>query len=341
MYRQFAWVQKEDGFVPDGSETTMACDGSGVARKLALTYSEFLHHDYSFSMPVTDLLFSGKTKYQDVKILSTKHFGKCLIMDNHMQSAQSDEAVYHESLVHPALLSHPNPMSVFIGGGGEGASAREVLRHKSVKKVVMVDIDEQAVKMCREQLKEWNTGVFEDPRLELHYGDADEYLRRTKGIFDVIIMDISDPLEAGPGWKLYTKEFYERIKMENLSQPYGILCTQSTACSVNLITECFTTINKTLRTVFDTVRPYRVNIPSFGCPWGFHLCCEQKRFMLSNDPERIDSLTEERLGKEQADGLIHYNGECHTHMFALSKHERRACEEETRELTELNPIFMN
>ncbi len=64
-----------------------------------------------------------------------------LLLDGKSQSAEADEFVYHELLVHLALLLHPNPRTVFIAGGGEGATAREALRHKSVEKVVMVDID--------------------------------------------------------------------------------------------------------------------------------------------------------------------------------------------------------
>jgi len=294
---------------------------------------------------VLDILFSSKTKFQDVKILQTKHFGKCLIMDNHMQSAQSDEAVYHESLVHPVMLLHPNPKKVFIGGGGEGATAREVLKHRSVEKVVMVDIDDLAVKMCQEHLVEWNKGVFDDPRLQLHFGDADAYLKNSTERFDIIIMDISDPLEAGPGWKLYTKEFYKRIKEDHLTEK-GVFATQSTACSVNLVKECFSTINKTLRGVFSDVFPYRVDIPSFGCPWGFHMCAngvEQPALNAPATPDKavlINDLLIKRLGCESL-GLKHYDGESHSHMFSLSKHERAALREETRELTQCNPIYMN
>ena len=71
--------------------------------------------------------------------------GKMLLLDNKVQSAQNDEFIYHESLVQPSMLMHANPKKVYIGGGGELATAREVLRHESVEKCVMVDIDEMVI----------------------------------------------------------------------------------------------------------------------------------------------------------------------------------------------------
>jgi len=98
-------------------------------------------------------------------------FGRTLLIDGLIQSCQCDEFVYHECLVHPALLAHPNPKSIFIGGGGEGSTARECLRHKTVERVVMVDIDEAVVAFCKEHLPE-NTAAFADKRLELVIDDA-------------------------------------------------------------------------------------------------------------------------------------------------------------------------
>ena len=106
----------------------------------------------------------------------------------------------------------------FSGGGGEGATAREVLKWKSVEKVVMVDLDEVACKMCQEHLPEWNTGVYSDPRFEIHYEDAYAFLQNYSGPkFDVVIMDISDPIECGPGIGLYFTEFYADVFLPKMS----------------------------------------------------------------------------------------------------------------------------
>ncbi len=98
--------------------------------------------------------FNSESKFQRVQIIETDPFGKTLVIDDHTQSAACDEHVYHEALVHPVLLAQGNPKTVFIGGGGEGATAREILRWKSVEKLVMCDIDEMACKMCKEHVRE-------------------------------------------------------------------------------------------------------------------------------------------------------------------------------------------
>eukprot|EP00879_Flechtneria_rotunda_P031647 GHRR01034594.1.p1 GENE.GHRR01034594.1~~GHRR01034594.1.p1 ORF type:complete len:119 (+),score=27.88 GHRR01034594.1:137-493(+) len=107
-----------------------------------LWLEEDLADDLKWSMLVKNVLYSGKSKYQEVDLIDVGPFGKTLFLDGKVQSSEVDEWVYHELLVHPAMLMHPNPKTVFICGGGEGATAREVLRHKSVEKVVMVDIDQ-------------------------------------------------------------------------------------------------------------------------------------------------------------------------------------------------------
>merc|ERR1719389_281864 len=133
------------------------------------------------------ILASTKSQWQNVDMVDIEPFGNTLVIDGLIQSTQCDEFVYHECLVHPAMLSHPNPKNVFIGGGGEGSTAREVLRHKSVEKCVMVDIDGDVVKFCRENLPE-NTATFANPRLDLVIDDAKAWLERCEDKFDVVIM---------------------------------------------------------------------------------------------------------------------------------------------------------
>ena len=140
------------------------------------------------------VLSSCESKWQTVDVVDLECFGKSLMIDGLIQSCTVDEFVYHESLVHPALLAHPCPKSVYIGGGGEGSTAREVLRHSTVERCVMVDIDEDVVRFCREHLPE-NSEAFADPRLELIIDDAKAVLEKSSG-FDVIIMDLDDPLEG-------------------------------------------------------------------------------------------------------------------------------------------------
>lgn len=285
-----------------------------------------------------------------------------LVTDGKTQSAQMDEFAYHESLVHPSLLrsaltGNP-PKSVFIGGGGELATAREVLRHKLVERVVMVDIDGHVIDVCKKYLPEWGgETVTSNKRFELVIGDAHAWMMNTKETFDVIIMDISDPIEAGPGIALYTKEFYEHA-LTRLNMPGGVFVTQSgTADAVppahandgEKDTSCYGPINNTLRAVFDCVVPYSTNIPSFGGDWGFIMAfqappgtdkavAEQEwKFPASTDV--IDNLVEQQIeGGAEALGL--YDGVSHMSMFALTKALRNSLKKDDRIMTKDNPVFM-
>src|SRR3972149_640904 len=144
------------------------------------------------------VLFSTHPPYQSLDILELGSYGKALVLDGKIQSSLLDEFIYHESLVHPAMLAHPAAKRVFIVGGGEGATLREVLRHPTVERVLMVDIDEEVVNRCKEFLPEWHKGSFDDPRAEVRFLDARRYLEETQERFDVIIIDISEPVEEGP-----------------------------------------------------------------------------------------------------------------------------------------------
>ncbi|MDP2727487.1 MAG: methyltransferase domain-containing protein, partial [Dehalococcoidia bacterium] len=150
-----------------------------------------------------------RTQYQRLEILDTLPFGRCLFLDDKIQSAETDEFLYHESLAHPALVAHPSPRSVLIIGSGEGALLREVLKHNTVKRVLMVDIDEEVVRACREHLTQWHQGAFRDHRVEVLHVDARAYLEETADVFDSILVDVTDPLAGGPSYRIFTKEFYQ------------------------------------------------------------------------------------------------------------------------------------
>jgi spermidine synthase len=270
------------------------------------------------------------------------------VLDGQTQSTAADEALYHESLVHPAMLLHEKgAKKVFIGGGGEFATAREVLRHNSVERCVMVDIDKLACDICREYLPDWNGGAYEDPRFHIEYTDAFAWIKENDEKFDVIFMDICDPIEAGPGYKLYTEEFYTFL-VENRLNPGGIFVTQSGPCAgYNAKDECFTTIHNTLKaSKFDVVLPYSVDVPSFGSRWGFNLgfCTEQDptqatRAVLDFNLDKMDRRISERIiGGNQVLKVMDSVG--FRGLFGIDKRIRQDCEEEDRVMTIDNPVFM-
>lgn len=318
-------------------------EGEVASRRQYMFFTENVTPDLGLKMALNRILFQGKSKFQTVDIIETKQFGRTLVMDGQTQSALSDEMIYHESLVHPALMLHPNPKSVYIGGGGEFATAREVLRHKSVERCVMVDIDKLACDMCLEHLPEWNAGVMDDTRMHVAYTDAKAWLEQNPEKFDVIIMDIADPIDAGPGYKLYTKEFYSFVAKEKLN-PGGILVTQSgPGAHYNIKSECMSVIHNTLKQAFSTVVPFNANVPSFGCPWGFNLATNDSsvsaRKVLDMSVEIIDAKIESRL-KGGAASLRYYDGVSHKGAFGLPKCSRKDLDAEDRVMTVDNPVFM-
>jgi spermidine synthase len=329
----------------DFAEVVVTKDDSGdvADRRQFMFFTENVTPNLGLKMSMSRILFSGKSKFQTVDIIETKQFGRTLVMDGQTQSALSDEMIYHESLVHPAMLLHPNPKSVYIGGGGEFATAREVLRHKSVERCVMVDIDKLACDMCLEHLPEWNAGVMDDPRMHVAYTDAKAWLEQNDEKFDVIIMDIADPIDAGPGYKLYTKEFYLFCAAQKLN-PGGIIVTQSgPGAHFNIKGECMGVIHNTLKQAFATVVPFNANVPSFGCPWGFNLATSAEgvtqRSVLDEAVESIDAKIESRI-KGGADALRYYDGVAHKGAFGMPKCSRRDLDQEERVMTVDNPVFM-
>ncbi|MEW6418883.1 MAG: polyamine aminopropyltransferase [Nitrospirota bacterium] len=254
-------------------------------------------------------VFSTKTKFQQVEIIDTYNFGHVVILDNKIQSAKADEFIYHEALVHPAMITHPEPGRILILGGGEGAVLREVLRYATVKRVVMVDIDREFVELCKKYLKEWHCGSFFDKRAEIIFADATNFVKNAKDNFDVIITDISDPIEEGPASLIYTKEFYRSI-LRMLSND-GIFVTQATEVFYNQ-QEVYSIINKTAASVFRIAESYCDYIPSFGSMWGF-VAGSKKYYLKKISPEEI----EDRLKRRKVKGLKYYDSETHARLFNL------------------------
>ncbi|GBF87456.1 spermine synthase [Raphidocelis subcapitata] len=287
-----------------------------------LWLEEDLADDLKWSMMVKNVMFSGKSKFQEVDLIHTGPFGKTLFLDGKVQSSEVDEWVYHELLVHPAMVMHPNPKSVFICGGGEGATAREVLRHKSVEKLVMVDIDKVVCDFCHEHL-EVNKSAFESPRLELINDDARAQLEAYPGKFDVIIGDLADPLEGGPCYQLYTQDFYQNVVLKKLN-PGGIFITQSGPAGILSCTEVFTAINCTLRSVFPRVLPYTQHMPVYCDVWGWN--------MALTDPKQAEISPEEmdrRLAARVEGEMRFLDGATFEGLRALNKHLRGCLAGET------------
>jgi spermidine synthase len=165
---------------------------------------------YTQRFEVTRVVCREKTEYQDLTIFETPTFGRVLALDGIVQTTERDEFAYHEMLAHVPVLAHGAAARVLIIGGGDGGTLREVLRHRTVEKATLVEIDGAVVERCREHLPGLNNGAFEDPRCELIIGDGIEYVAQAGEAFDVIIVDSTDP--TGPGEGLFSEAFYAGCK---------------------------------------------------------------------------------------------------------------------------------
>lgn len=258
---------------------------------------------------IEKLLYQGKTKYQSVLIFSNSFLGKVLFLDKKIQSAQIDESIYHESLIHPPLITHPSPKKVLIIGGGEGATLREVLRHQSVEKTVMVDIDEELVRLCQKYLPEWSQEAFTHQKTRLVFDDARRFVESPDEKFDVVVSDLTEPIKEGPSLYLFTKEFFSHI-FQALEED-GLFVLQAGSADP-IYHEFFASCVRTLHEIFPLVRPYWSFIFSFGLPWGFVLASKKE------DPLR---LSEEeillRLEKRKVQNLKFFHPPLHKVFFAL------------------------
>lgn len=281
---------------------------------------------------IEEMLYSGKTEFQAIEIIRSGSYGRFLVLDGKIQSSDADEFVYHEALVQPPMVTHPSPETVFIAGGGEGATLREVLAHNTVKRAVMVDIDPGVVDVCRRHLPEYSRGAFDDPRVELRHEDARDYLAKSAEPFDVIIIDLPEPIEQGPAYLLYTREFYEIIR-EKLSGD-GIISVQSGSASWTELTN-LAAVNHTLKSVFPVVCVYQADIPSFGGPWGF---CQASTKL--NPLELSEEEVDRRIAARRLPQTKFYDGLTHRAIFSLPKHLRGALGETGRLITDADPLYM-
>ncbi len=279
---------------------------------------------------VVRTIFSLQSKYQQMEILETASYGKCLVLDGRIQSSVDDEFIYHEALVHPALLTHPRPESAIVVGGGEGATLREILRYRSIRRALMVDIDEAVVEACKRLLPELHRGAFQDPRTEVRHEDARAYLEGTTERFDCAIIDLTEPLEEGPACLLFTREFYQLVS-DRLTE-HGVLALQAGMTKVNELA-FFTAMHRTLTEVFPVVAPYQTFVPCFGTPWGF-IAASKGADPRALSPEVVDARIAERIAGE----LAYYDGQAHLHGFSLPKFLRRALEGQERVITDERPM---
>jgi len=259
-----------------------------------------IYKDTALSYEIKKKLYDKMSRFQHIEVYKTKERGNLMVLDGCFMLTENEEFVYHEMIVHLPLFAHPEPEKVLIIGGGDGGTAREVLKHKTVKHVDFVEIDEDVYKVSKKYFKTLTKGLERDKRLNFLFGDGIKFVAETDNKYDVILIDSTDPSDISGG--LFTDEFYKNAK-KTLNKN-GIIVAQSEDpfYDQNIIGR----LHKRLKNIFKKVWLYLAFIPTYpsGC-WSFTFVSDD----LS--PEII------RNKKSKISGLKYYNKGIHKGALKL------------------------
>ena len=231
-----------------------------------LPYSE---QNIQLSVRTTNTLFDKQGPFGHIQIFDTPFFGRILVIDEIINIADRTEFIYHEMMVTLPCIQHGNPKSVLIIGGGDGGAAKHALRIKGVERIVQVEVDEMVVDACREFMPSLADGALDDPKVELIIGDGIEYVKNSNEQFDVIVLDVSDPVEGGPAENILSAEFYNDVK--NRLKGDGVMLTH--CGSLIFQARKSAVIVDRLKKIFKNVTMHVALIPEFELTeFGFLVC---------------------------------------------------------------------
>ncbi len=279
------------------------------------------HSEAMYQYVRAEPLHVEETGLQKLTVLDSERYGRIMTLNGEIQIASDCDACVHEPMIHPAMLTHPNPEQVLVIGGGDGGSSREIVKHDP-DRVDVVELDERVVEVCREYFPEFAAG-FDDDRVRLHHEDGREFVRETDRDYDVIVLDISDP--KGPATSVFTKEFYEELR--ELLRKDGLVVTHCE--SPDSTDDTFYRINATLDATFEHARPYRHWVPAYIDFWG--------RTVASTGPDPLALTSGEiatRLDRRGVDTEWLTPELCHAMFRSLNGRVREKLGQEWQILTE-------
>ncbi|MDG3040072.1 polyamine aminopropyltransferase [Roseicyclus marinus] len=272
---------------------------------------ERLHADHAQALRITAEFYDSATEHQRLRVFENPTFGRSMTLDGVVQVTEADNFIYHEMMTHVPILAHGAVRRVLIVGGGDGGMAREVLKHEQIEQVTMVEIDGTVVDFCKSHLPAISAGAFDDPRLDLVIADGAQFMRQNADLYDVIIVDSTDPV--GPGEVLFTDTFYGHAKARLASG--GILVTQNgvpflQGAELTNTMRAFTALFADATCYLATIPTYAGGPMAFG--WG------------TDGPARGVDVTTLRQRFEAADiQTDYYTPEVHLGAFALPPYVSR------------------
>ena len=268
--------------------------------------------DYSgVFFDAAELIASVQSPYQLIEVFDTPDLGKLMRIDGANMVAERDEFFYHENLIHPAAIAHPAPRQVLIVGGGDGGSAEEMLKDPTVESLQLCELDAVVVDIAKQHFQSVHRNVFADPRLTLQVGDGLQYLRETSARFDLIYLDLTDPIGAAAS--LYTPTFYADCKR---ALAVGGAMTMHIGSPFSHPQRVRRSVED-LRAVFKQVAVWFVHIPLYGATWGF-ACASDALDLHTIRSEEIDA----RLAARKVGDRQYYEGKMHHAMLSLPPYIR-------------------
>jgi spermidine synthase len=252
-----------------------------------------------------------QTPFQLLEVYDTRDLGRIFRLDGCNMTSERDEFFYHENLVHPAAVAHPSPRRALVIGGGDGGSSEELLKHPSLEVVHMAELDPVVIEVSKAQFAQVHRGVFDDPRLKVTVGDGLAYLRETRERYDLVAMDLTDPV--GPSAELYSPATFALAKGAMSADGALTLHVGSPFSHPERVRRTL----GNLRQVFKRVTPYFVHIPLYGSIWGFACASDtlDPRDLSPQDVERV-------IAERKLSDLQYYNGDTHRAVFAIPNYIR-------------------
>ena len=259
------------------------------------------------------LIDSYRSPHQLIEVFDTPALGKLMRIDGANMLSERDEFFYHENLIHPAAIAHPAPKRVLIIGGGDGGSAEEMLKHPSIEKIVIAELDAGVVEIAKKHFHTVHRGALDEVRVDIRIGDGFDFLRGSGSEWDLIVLDLTDP--GGAADALYTPAFYADCR--RALRDGGALVMH--LGSPFFHPERFTLGINQLRDVYKIVAPFFVHIPAYGATWGFAVASD------TLDPRTLGAGdVDERLAERHIGDRRYYEGETHCALFAHPAYSRDA-----------------
>ena len=260
-------------------------------------FEEQLHSSLVLRVRIDTLLYQEETEHQKLIIFDNHDMGRVLGLDNVVQTTSKDEHIYHEMLVHPALLARvcwqqrhqsDDTLDVLIIGGGDGGCAREVLKYPHAH-ATMVDIDRRVIDLCVRYLPNHSAGAFDDERLTLIIDDGARYVQICKKRFDAVIIDSTDPI--GPGKQLFTQDFFAACR--GVLKRGGVLINQN---GVPFLQPTIAHSHKSFQNVFSDHTFYFASVPTYvGGVMAFGWACDEPTMRQWNEQDLAAAVGATRL----------------------------------------------